>query len=231
MLIDWFTVAAQLLNFVILVWLMKRFLYKPILHAIDEREDRIAMELANAAASQAEARQGRDEFQHKNEEFDHDRAALMSKAKDEADKERRKLLDEARTAADAMSAKRLESMRSEERRLRNAIALRTQHEVLAIARSVLTDLSSTTLEARMGEVFAGRLRAMDGQPKSDMATALTSSSDPAVIRSAFDLSTEQRARIQTALNESFSADVHVRYEVAPDLVAGIELTANGQKMA
>jgi len=42
MLIDWFTVGAQALNFLILVWLMKRFLYKPVLHAIDEREMRIA---------------------------------------------------------------------------------------------------------------------------------------------------------------------------------------------
>ena len=38
--INWFTVAAQAINFLILVWLLKRFLYKPILHAIDERETR-----------------------------------------------------------------------------------------------------------------------------------------------------------------------------------------------
>jgi F-type H+-transporting ATPase subunit b len=50
MLIDWFTVGAQALNFLILVWLLKRFLYKPILHAIDEREKRIAAELADADA-------------------------------------------------------------------------------------------------------------------------------------------------------------------------------------
>jgi F-type H+-transporting ATPase subunit b len=48
MLIDWFTVGAQVVNFLILVWLLKRFLYKPILHAIDERERRIAKELADA---------------------------------------------------------------------------------------------------------------------------------------------------------------------------------------
>jgi F-type H+-transporting ATPase subunit b len=48
MLIDWFTVAAQALNFFVLVWLMKRFLYKPILNAIAEREKKIASELANA---------------------------------------------------------------------------------------------------------------------------------------------------------------------------------------
>ena len=55
MLIDWFTVGAQALNFLILVWLMKRFLYKPILHAIDEREKRVATELANADKKKAEA--------------------------------------------------------------------------------------------------------------------------------------------------------------------------------
>ena len=50
MLIDWFTVGAQALNFIILVWLLKRFLYKPILNAVDAREKRIAAELADADA-------------------------------------------------------------------------------------------------------------------------------------------------------------------------------------
>ena len=67
MLIDWFTVGAQVLNFLILVWLMKRFLYKPILHAIDAREKRIATELADADAKKAEARTEREELRHKNE--------------------------------------------------------------------------------------------------------------------------------------------------------------------
>ena len=55
MLIDWFTVGAQVLNFVVLVWLMKRFLYRPILDAIDAREKRVAAELADADARRAEA--------------------------------------------------------------------------------------------------------------------------------------------------------------------------------
>ena len=79
MLIDWFTVGAQALNFLILVWLIKRFLYKPILHAIDAREKGIAKELAEAEVNQAEARKERDECQHKNEELDQQRAALLSK--------------------------------------------------------------------------------------------------------------------------------------------------------
>ncbi|MDP3428826.1 MAG: F0F1 ATP synthase subunit B, partial [Desulfomicrobium sp.] len=57
MLIDWFTVGAQVVNFLVLVWLMKRFLYKPILGAIDAREERIAKELADGQRMQAEAAQ------------------------------------------------------------------------------------------------------------------------------------------------------------------------------
>src|SRR5579871_2530356 len=102
MLIDWFTVCAQALNFLILVWLLKRFLYKPILHAVDAREKRIATELADADAKKAESQKERDEFEHKNEEFDRQRAVLLNKAIDEAKAERQRLLDDARQAADAL---------------------------------------------------------------------------------------------------------------------------------
>ena len=70
MINGWFTIVAQAINFLILVWLFKRFLYKPILHAIDEREKGIAAQLAGAEAKVAEAQKERDEFQHKNETFD-----------------------------------------------------------------------------------------------------------------------------------------------------------------
>jgi len=72
---------------------------------------------------------------------------------------------------------------------------------------------------------------MDGQTKSGLAKALKTASEPALVRSAFDLPPDQRAAIQNALNETFSAEIHVRFETAPDLISGIELTTNGQKVA
>jgi F-type H+-transporting ATPase subunit b len=231
MLIDWFTVGAQAINFIILVWLLKRFLYKPILDAVDAREKRVATELADADAKKAEAKKERDEFQYKNEEFDQQRAALLSKATEEAKAERQRLLGEARQAAEALSAKRQETLRSDAHNLSEAISRRTRQEVFAIARKALTDLATTSLEERLAEVFTRRLREMDGKAKAGLAEALKSASDPAVVRSAFDLPAEQRTAIQNALNETFSAKIRVRFETAPDLVSGIELTANGQKVA
>jgi F-type H+-transporting ATPase subunit b len=231
MLIDWFTVGAQALNFIILVWLLKRFLYKPVLDAVDAREKLVATELADADAKKAEAKRERNEFQHKNDEFDRQRAGLLGKARDEAKAERQRLFVEARQAADALSTKRRETLRSDAHNLNDAISRRTRQEVFAIARKALTDLAGTSLEQRMAEVFARRLRDMDGKAKADLAEVLKAASDPALVRSAFDLPAEQCTAIQNALNETFSGEIRVRFETAPDLVSGIELTTRGQKVA
>ncbi len=231
MLIDWFTVGAQALNFLILVCLMKHFLYKPVLDAIDAREKRIADELADAAAKKAEAKKDRDEFQHKNDEFDQQRAALLSKATDEAKVEHQRLMDEARKAADDMSAKREETLRADAKNLNKAITRRTQDEVFSIARKALSDLATMNLDAQMTDVFTRRIRGLDEHAKSDLGQALKSASEPALIRSAFALPKEQCAAIQIALNETFSADLRLRFETAPELISGIELTTHGQKVS
>jgi F-type H+-transporting ATPase subunit b len=231
MLIDWFTVIAQAINFLILVWLLKHFLYRPILNAIDAREQRIAKELAYADAKKAEAQKEHDEFQHKNEEFDQQRTALMSKVTKEANAERQRLLDEARQAADTLSARRQEALRNDFQNLNQAISRRTQQEVFAIARKALTDLAATSLEERMVEAFIFRLLELNEQAKAGLGKSLKAVSQLAVVRSAFDLPEAQRTAIQQTLNEIFSAQINMRFETAPELISGIELTSNGQKVA
>ena len=231
MLIDWFTVGAQVLNFLILVWLLKHFLYKPILNAIDAREKRIAAELADADAKKTEAQKERDDFQNKNKVFDEQRSALLGKAADEAKVERKRLLDEAHEDADNLRAVQAAALRNDQKRLGSAITNLAKQEVFGIARKTLADLATVSLEERMGEVFTRRLREMDGKAKALLGAALKSSSEPAVVRSTFDLGAAQRAAIQNALNETFSAEIHIRFETSPDLISGIELTTNGQKVA
>jgi F-type H+-transporting ATPase subunit b len=231
MLIDWFTVGAQALNFVILVWLLRRYLYKPILDAIDAREKRIAAQLTDAAKKKAEAQRERDDFQHRNEMFDQQRTALLSRATDEAKAERQHILDDARKSAEVLIAKRQEALQGDAHSLNQAIRRRTQQEVFAIARKALADLAGANLEERMSEVFNRRLRMVDGKAKEGLGAAIRTASSPVLVRSAFDLPEEQRASIQKTLNETFSIDVQVRFETSPDLVGGIELFTNGQKVA
>jgi F-type H+-transporting ATPase subunit b len=231
MLIDWFTVGAQAVNFLILVWLFHRFLYKPILHAIDAREKRIAGELADAEAKKTGALKERDEFQNKNKAFDERRAALLGKATDDAKAERERLIGETRKEAESLRAGQATALRNDQIRLGNEIARAAKDEVFAIARRTLADLATASLEERVVAVFTRRLREMDAKAKEILGSALKASSEPAILKTAFDLPTDQKATVQNALNETFSADIKLRFETSPDAICGIELTANGQKLA
>ena len=231
MLIDWFTVVAQALNFVILAWLLKRFLYKPILDAIDAREKHIADELADAATERTAAQKEHDDFQSKNAEFDRQRAALIDKARREAQAERQRLFNDAREAADALSAQRLATFDKDARKLNQAIRARTRHEVIAIARKTLTDLAGIDLEQRVCEVFCTHLRALAGDDKDVLAEAIGTALNPAVVRSAFELPSAQQIAIREAVHDTFATDIELRFEAKPDLIAGIELSVNGQNVA
>jgi F-type H+-transporting ATPase subunit b len=230
MLIDWFTVVAQALNFLVLVWLMKRYLYQPVLQAIDAREKLIAGELADADSKQKEAQKQQHEFEQKNDELDKKHASLLAKVTKDAHKEGQRLLESAKGAADEQLAKRQTELAAEAGRLYEAVGLRTRQEVFAIARKALTDLASASLEERLTDVFIRRLSAMDDKAKSLLAEALHDATEPATVRTSFELSAVQCAAIREAVNVAFSADVAMRFESSPELVSGIELSSNGQKL-
>jgi F-type H+-transporting ATPase subunit b len=231
MLINWFTVCAQVINFLILVWLLKHFLYKPILNALDAREKGIASQLAEAKAKTAEARQEREAFQHKNEVFDQERAALMKQVTDKANAERQRLLDEVRKDADVLRARRQDALCQEQRALSTNIMRWTQKEVFAITRRTLADLAATSLEERIADVFINRLRALTPPAREQLAAALTTATQPTRVRSAFVLPPAQRQAIASALEESLAVHTPIEFETNPDLVCGIELSTNGQKVA
>jgi F-type H+-transporting ATPase subunit b len=230
MLIDWFTVAAQGVNFVILVCLLRHFLYKPILGAIDAREKHIAAELADADAKKTEARKERDDFHDKNKTFDEMRAGLLEKATAEAAAERDRLVGDAHKKAEALSSEQAAALRSNLASLSKEITRQASEEVFAISRRVLSDLATVSLEERMGEIFTRRVHQMEGKAKETLGAAIRGSPDPVVVRSAFDMPAVERAAIQNALNETFTADVRIRYETDSNTICGIELSANGQKV-
>jgi F-type H+-transporting ATPase subunit b len=230
MLIDWFTVGAQALNFLLLVWLLEHFLYKPIRNAIDARQKGIAAKLADADAKKMAAEKERDDFQNKNKVFDEQRAALLTKAIGDAKTEHDRLVEEAHKDADRLRASRATALRNDQARLSKQIAHAASEEVIAIARKTLADLATASLEERVGAVFTRRLGEMDAKTKETMDAALKASSEAAVVESAFDMPAPQRATIQNALNETFATVVRLQFRTAKDPICGIELTANGQKI-
>lgn len=231
MLIDWFTVGAQLLNFLILVWLLKRFLYKPIINAVDTREARIKEERDDADAIKTAAETERDDLQKKSEAFKQKHATLLKKAKGELAAERKSLMAEAQGDADALTAKRAKSFKTEARALDKSITDRVRDEVFAIARKMLKDLADVSLEGRICDAFIDRITAFNDQPDAALSKAIRAASDPIPLRSAFDMSKAQHEAIQSALHKTFSTDAKLTFDTDPELIGGIELTVGGQKLA
>ena len=115
--------------------------------------------------------------------------------------------------------------------MRAELTSRAQREIFAIARQALRDLAGKELEQQIATVFVRQLNALNGDEKERLAAILKMSHQPAVIRSAFDLSQSERAEIENAITEALVPDLPVRFETASDLLGGIELAANGHKIS
>jgi F-type H+-transporting ATPase subunit b len=194
-LIDWFTVGAQLLNFLILVWLMKRFLYQPVLDAIAAREQKIAAELADAATARPRRRSSRTSSSRRTRPSTNSAPTCCARPGRREGRTRAPAA-EAREAADATSAALAKALLSDAQHLRADMTRHTQDQVFDISRRVLGDLASVSLEQRACEVFIERLRAVDGPARDTLGEALkaASSAEPALLRSAFDCRQRSRRR-------------------------------------
>jgi F-type H+-transporting ATPase subunit b len=230
MLIDWFTMIAQLINFLILVWLLKRFLYKPILNLVDEREKRIAMQLQEGETLKKEATSELNNFQRKNNEFDQQRQELLNTAINEVNAERQKLFEQTRNDIEKLRLRLHETLKNEQQNLSSEIIRRTQTEVFNIARKTLLDLASVSLEDQMTEVFMNRIKKLDPKEKELLLLAITEVHGEIIIRSTLKLSSALKVKIDNFIRKDLFFETDAKFETAPDLVSGIELIAGGYKL-
>jgi F-type H+-transporting ATPase subunit b len=231
MQINWFIVIAQIINFLILAWLLKRYLYKPILNAIDERENRIIAQLKDAEAKEANAIKEQTEFRNKNEAFDRAKKDMMDKAVAETNEERDKLLEEARVEAAALRFNLKNALKEMQEDLNRVIAQKTEHEVFAIARKTLADLASYSLEEQLATMFIRRINDLINEERDQFIAAFKSGANPVLIRSAFELSVKQQNEIISAVNVLLGTKSQFQFKITPQLISGIELSANGYKLA
>jgi F-type H+-transporting ATPase subunit b len=229
MQINWFTIVAQLLNFLILVWLLKRFLYQPILDAIDAREKRIAETLQQAAATREQANSEQKKFKSLNAELDSQRTALLQQANAQADLESQKMLAKARLAADALVQTRRQEQLRDIQSLRHEIHNLTTTEVFALTREILSGLAGTSLEASMTTVFIAKLQEMPEANRLKIIQALSRSPAGGTIYSSLPLTTEQQHQLQLSINDWVGSPVPLQFNVTKSLVCGVKLSAKGQE--
>jgi F-type H+-transporting ATPase subunit b len=232
---DWFTVIAQGLNFIILLWLLKRFLYKPILDGLDARETRLKKVLDDANDKNDGAEKQQKEYDHKLQQLEQQRTYILKQVHDDAEQERKTLFLDAQQAADDMLRKRLQSLQLELRDMQHDVLNRNVEEVYATTGKILSDLAETKLEQAMIAKFLIQLNALKGKDFTAFLSALEMTNNLIVVRSAFELTSkledEIRQALQTLLSNESILALNVNFTCVPNLIAGLELTVGGWKLA
>lgn len=229
--IDWFTVIAQIINFLILVWLLKQFLYKPILRAVDERESKIASQLEEAARIESEALQEKQLFIRKNEEFDRTHAAQLEEAKKQVEAQKIRLYEEAREETNALRIKLEESLRQQEEDLKETLKRKTKEEVFAIASKALSDLAEEELEEQIITVFIKKMTKLPDVDKIKFIKALQETDGIIRVRTAFDLSGNLKKKLERVLQKMAPVHIQFHYERDSDVVSGIVVETSNFQLA
>ncbi len=228
MQIDWITTLAQIINFLVLVYLLKRFLYRPIVAAMGRREAQIAQRLDAAAQQSATAQQQTEAYTEKLRELEQQRAQLIEDAKREADTERAQLLDALRAEVDQIRSR----WYAEVERERQAFLARTRQmmgeQVCQVARHALGDLANSQLEAQMLDVFLQKIAEVPAEDKARLAE--TASEKGLTVQTHFPLSPESQNHITAVIHKHIGAALAVSFEQQADVICGIALRGPGFKL-
>ncbi|TLP72852.1 F0F1 ATP synthase subunit B [Maribacter sp. ACAM166] len=229
--INWFTVIAQIVNFLILVWLLKRFLYKPVLKAVDERKKKIEARLEDAAMRKAEAKKDKDLFRQKNEDFDKERTAKMNLAQEDVNSEKERLFKKVRNESNALRSKFENSFKQRKQELTDSLKRKTKDEVFAIVGKTLSDLANANLEDQVIHVFIKKIDNLTEVEKSKFIHALNDKHNPVAIKSVFDLSASSKQKLEKAIGQFAEKQLDFNYKLEAELLSGIEIETASHQMS
>jgi F-type H+-transporting ATPase subunit b len=222
MQIDWLTVAAQIVNFLVLVWLLKRFLYRPVMDAMARREGRIAARLAEAARREEDAAGRALEYREKSEAFERERKQKLEKAREAAEQEKRGLLSAARNEVDEQRDKWREEVQREYYELRKTLEREMIVSSVETARRALAELANVALEDRVVALFLERLASLSKKERE----AFLDGSKALRVASSFELDAKTRER----LRDELSPEADIEYVHDERLICGIAVTGRGHKL-
>lgn len=229
MQLDWFTIIAQVVNFLILVALLKRFLYGPIIRAMDTREEHIAARLEQARTQITQAEQQAAAYTAERNALQESKETMLQEAKSEADAQRQHLFDQARQEVQQLQERWQHTLQQEQAAFLQDVRAQVGEHICTIARRALTDLAGVELEQAMLDRCLTHLRQVDETERRALITA--AGQGGMVVRSAFPLSQESQQRLLHEIRASIAPDLAIRFVTNPDLVCGLELEAHGRKIA
>ncbi|MDJ0903878.1 MAG: ATP F0F1 synthase subunit beta [Xenococcus sp. MO_188.B8] len=232
MLIDPFIVIAQIINFLILVALLKRFLYKPIAQAMEARSLRIERQLATAATKEKDAEREKKLYLQKQQELEAQKQDWLEQAKQEVELEKKTLTQQAQAEVAKARSQWYEIFEQDRQKFTRELRARLGKQVVLTSRKALLDLANANLEAQIIETFIARLYKLDELQTEKIITAPSSNPQSVItIRSSFTIPDEKRDRLIAAIHQQIAANGEVQFETIENFICGLELRYGGYKIS
>jgi F-type H+-transporting ATPase subunit b len=221
--LSWSTFLLEIINFLILIWILKRFLYKPVLNVIEKRRTGIDNRLAEAKSMHDEAETLKAEYEGRLADWTRERQQARDTLAQELDEERNHQMK----ALQTLLAQEREKAQVADKRRRAEIIHETERKALQqgteFASRLLTLAASPELESRLLDLFLDQLSALSSEQIKTIKTRWGEQPDVVVVTSAYPIPEDQQQKLEEALLKSTGLTVPVNYEQDPDLLAGLRV--------
>jgi len=231
MLIDTFTVIAQIVNFLILIYLLKRFLFHRIIKIMDDRENQITGHMKEAKMAKEEAQKELDEQQRIRKELEQKWNEMLAKAKKDARQKREAMVKDAREKIEEDQKNWRAAMLKQRTAFLRDLRHLSCEEVCRISRKVLADLAGEKLENQLIESFLIQLEKLDKKEKDDFVRFIHQDKGKLWVNSSFKLTRGKESEIRKSLEEMIGDKVKIDFQVLPELICGIETRSEGKKIS
>ena len=225
MLINWFTVLAQMVNFLILIYLLKRFLFKPILKAMAEREKKMAETLNRAEKAEQIAQEKTAALAAEKRAFHEERDALMVLARAQVEQWREETLEAAREEVTALQDAWVADMNRDRRVFLEGLKARMVEQVVHMGEKVFRDLADQALNRQVLRVFLEKV----AEGKEALRPVPVKGN--ILVQSGIPFEEDDAKRLREGLRRWFPGDTEIELETAPEIGFGIQLVAGDEKTA
>jgi F-type H+-transporting ATPase subunit b len=222
--LDWTTFILELINFVVLIWILNRFLYRPVMNVIAQRKAAIQQTLSEAETTRSDAQALQSQYKNRLTQWEQEREKARAQLRDEVSAERNRLLEDLRAELDQ---EREKAAAVEQRRLKD---FTQQTEATAIAlggtfvSQLLSRLGGPELERKIIDMVRQDFPAL---PHDQMQAILAASATiglPMKITSAYPLDTAQRDVLCYACRTLAGRDVVCEFLEDRNLIAGLRIS-------
>lgn len=220
MQITWFGVLFQIINFFILLFILQKLLYKPVIKAMDERQVSIQKSQKEADAKMEKAKELISDYKDKMELVEDEKSSIINQARVEAKEKKESLLEDYKTEADRKRASYLKEIEDEKSNFIDNLRKTMGQSAVKVASHILTMVSSKELE---DEVFKSFIEELNNLENTIQDRRTLQDERQTELYSARELTVTEKSGIQEALKKSLKNLEAIEFNVDPNLVLGFEL--------